>query len=595
VAPAQASKLLRLATPFTAAPNSRGTLLGLIEVPATHSSAHPSAPGEAYRTLLAQTTRIASRATQPLTPQVRIAHMAAQGIREAALETSSNLLLLESTARDDGLWTNALEDLLYDPPCDVAVLRVAPAAPPVQSILLAVRGGPNAELAVQLAQAVRTSTGASLTLLHLFDPRQSSEERVRDESAFAGLAAQVDGPVVELKGSSTNVREAIIKEAANHQLVILGATRSLMHRPMVLGAPLQRMLRRVPGTVMIVKKAGIPAPRSPSTRTETRAAVTEQVDRWLTENTFDSQEFDDIERLVDRKRRQGVTISLALPILTEHPDLAATLPGLKQAFMEAEPLIDEIIVINATGSNRVDQAAVAAGVPAIKASDVLSRYGGFPGAGEALWKSLHVLKGDLLCWVDPQATPIRPRVVSGLLGPLLTDPEIGYVKGFTRRPATAPTDPITELAVRPLLNLLFPTLSGLVDPLSRDHAGRRSILESVPIFTGHGLELGLLLAIAQAHGLRALAQVEVGGRAHPGQAERHAVAFAQLQVGLKYLGDRHRVQLVEQLNRTLKRIQYEDERYSIEQVELQDQERPPMITVPEYFLARQPAAVPERV
>jgi nucleotide-binding universal stress UspA family protein len=595
LAPGQASKLLRLATAFTGAPDSRGTLLGIIEVPPDQSSTRASAPGEAYRTLLAQTTRIATKAAHPLTPQVRIAHLAAQGIREAALETGSNLLLLESTARDDGLWTNALEDLLYDPPCDVAVLRVAPAAPPIQSILLAVRGGPNAELAVQLAQAVRTGTGATLTLLHLFDPRQSSDERARDEGTFAGLAAQVGGPVIELKGSATNVREAIIKEASNHQLVILGATRSLMHRPMVLGASLQRMLRRLPGTVMIVKKAGVPVPRPPATRVESRAAITEQVDRWLTENTFDSHEFDDLERLADRKRRQAVTISLGLPMLAELPDLAAALANLRQAFMGADRLIDEIVVINVSGATPVDRAATAAGVQVMHPADVLSRYGSFSSLGEGLWKSLHMLKGDLVCWLDPQGLPIQPRVVAGLLGPLLTDPEIGYVKGFTRRPPAAASDPIAELAVRPLLDLLFPTLTGVIDPLSRDQAGRRSILEGVPFFTGHGLELGLLLGIAQAHGLRALAQVEVGPRAHLPQADRHAIAFAQLQVGLKYLGDRHRVQLLEQLNRTMKRLRYEDERYSIEQVEPQDQERPPMITVPEYSMARSPAGVPEPV
>src|SRR3989442_1347551 len=116
---------------------------------------------------------------------------AAQGIREAALETGSNLLLLESGARDDGLWTNALEDLLYDPPCDVALLRTEAAAPPITSILLAVRGGPSAELAVQLARTIRASTGASLTLLHIFDPRQSPEQRAPAGQTFASLTAQV--------------------------------------------------------------------------------------------------------------------------------------------------------------------------------------------------------------------------------------------------------------------------------------------------------------------------------------------------------------------------------------------------------------------
>ena len=595
LAPVQAGKLLRLATSFTTAPESRGTLLGIIEVPPNHSLARPPVPGEAYRTLLAQTTRIATRATTPLAPLVRIAHVAAQGIREAALETGSNLLLLESGARDDGLWTNALEDLLYDPPCDVALLRTEAAAPPITSILLAVRGGPSAELAVQLARSIRASTGATLTLLHIFDPRQSPEERAREEQTFASLAAQVNGPVIELKGSSTNVRQAIIREAQRHQLLILGATRSLMHRPMVLGAPLQRMLRRLPGTVMIVKKAGVPTPRPAAPRTETRAAITEQVDRWLTENTFDSREFDDLQRLVDRKQRQDLTISLAVPAMPGTTGLSAALRGLKQALMGRTRLLDEIVVIDISSAAPSERAARAAGVTVVRAADVLSRYGSFPGSGDAQWKSLHVLKGDLICWIDPAGPLPQPRLVAGLLGPLLTDPDIAYVTAFSPRPSTAVTDPLTDLAVRPLLNLLFPALSGLIDPLSPDHAGRRAALESVPFFTGQGLALGLLLAIASTHGPRALAQVEVGPRARPEPAVWRATAFAQLQVCLKYLGDRNRIQLVEQVNRTIKQIQYEDERYWIEQTELEDMERPPMVTVPEYFLSRNPGARPEPI
>jgi glucosyl-3-phosphoglycerate synthase len=334
----------------------------------------------------------------------------------------------------------------------------------------------------------------------------------------------------------------------------------------------------------------VPTARPAVPRTETRAAITEQVDRWLTENTFDSREFDDLKRLVDRKQRQDLTISLAIPAMPGATGLGAAVRGLKQALMGRTPLVDEIVVLDMAGSPRGVRAFRAAGVPVVRAADVLSRYGSFPGSGDAQWKSLHVLKGDLICWLDPAGPALQPRLVAGLLGPLLTDPDIAYVTAFSRRPPTAAADPITDFGVRPLLNLLFPALSGLIDPLSADHAGRRAVLETVPFFTGHGLALGLLLAIASTQGPRALAQVEVGPRARRDPADRRATAFGQLQVCLKYLGDRHRLQLVDQVNRTIKEIQYEDERYWIEQQELEDMERPPMVTVPEYFLSRNPGA-----
>src|SRR5256886_4047205 len=122
---------------------------------------------------------------------------------------------------------------------------------------------------------------------------------------------------------------------------------------------------------------------------------------------------------------------------------------------------------------------------------------------------------------------------------------------------------VTELAARPLLNLFFPELSGLVQPLSVEYAGRRRVLGSVPFFTCYGLELGLVLAISEAYGLRAIAQVDLGMRGHRNQTlfDLSKMAFAIIQVGLKHLGDRHRIHLLEEVNKTMKLIHYEDERY----------------------------------
>src|SRR5207248_8447709 len=116
----------------------------------------------------------------------------------------------------------------------------------------------------------------------------------REEAAFVKLAARVDVPVRRVTLFSTSVREAIIREAAQHQMVVLGATMSLMHRPMVLGAPVSRLLRRLPGNVLVVKTAGpVTALKDPDRpfRIETRAAAAERVDRWFAENTFHSKEF----------------------------------------------------------------------------------------------------------------------------------------------------------------------------------------------------------------------------------------------------------------------------------------------------------------
>src|SRR5260370_29398968 len=200
-------------------------------------------------------TRYAERGPGEVGGQVRIAHVAAQGIREAVLETDTNLLVLEAGDGQgrDGLWANAVEDLLVDPPCDVALVR--PDSAPVRSVLVPVRGGPSAELALRLAATVCKQTGAELCVLHVFNPRISAESRQREETAFLKLSSAVDVPVRRITLFSAALRQAIVREAAQHQLVVLGATMSLMHRPMVLGAPVSRLLRRIPGSAMGVKTA----------------------------------------------------------------------------------------------------------------------------------------------------------------------------------------------------------------------------------------------------------------------------------------------------------------------------------------------------
>jgi len=386
---------------------------------------------------------------------------------------------------------------------------------------------------------------------------------------------------------------------------VLGATLSLMHRPMVLGAPVSRLLRRLNGSVMVAKAAGPVAnlkdPDRPF-RVESRAAAAERVDRWFAENTFHSKEFAELHRLVDLKERQGITISLGLPTLNEANTVGKVIRTFKHALMDKVPLLDEIVVIDSASSDRTAIIAERAGVQVIQHHEILPRYGAFHGKGEALWKSLYVLKGDLICWVDTDITNIAPKFVYGLLGPLLSDPEIHYVKGFYRRPLAYGGEihaqgggRVTELAARPLLNLFFPELSGLVQPLSGEYAGRRRVLESVPFFSGYGVELGLLLAISEAYGLRAIAQVDLGMRVHRNQTlfDLSKMAFAIMQVGLKHLGDRPRIHLLEEVNKTMKLIHYEDERYWIEQKEIEDQERPPMNSVPEYFLARHRAEPPD--
>jgi len=186
------------------------------------------------------------------------------------------------------------------------------------------------------------------------------------------------------------------------------------------------------------------------------------------------------------------------------------------------------------------------------------------------------------------------------VGPLLTDSRISYVKGFYRRPLnfggelqSAGGGRVTELAARPLINLFYPLLSGLVQPLSGEYAGRRELLERLPFFTGYGVETGHLIDILENFGLNAIAQTDLGVRIHRNQdlLDLSKMAFAIMQVALKRLGDRHRIHLLEGVNRAMKLIHYSSDRFFLEVREIGDWERPPMTAVPEYLFSRNPVKV----
>ncbi|RBY79500.1 glucosyl-3-phosphoglycerate synthase [Blastococcus sp. TF02A-26] len=249
------------------------------------------------------------------------------------------------------------------------------------------------------------------------------------------------------------------------------------------------------------------------------------VARWLYRRTFRALDYDPF-LLLEHKRRQDITVSVVLPALDEEPTVGAIVAALRRELVDAVRLVDEVVVVDSGSTDRTAAVAAAAGARVVHVDDVLPELGHVPGKGEALWKSLYVTSGDLLVFVDSDLVAFDPTFVVGLLGPLLTDPEIGYVKGLYDRPmqtheGLVPTGGgrVTELTARPLLNALWPHLSGFVQPLSGEYAGRRELLEQVPFVSHYGVELGLLIDLAELAGIDALAQVDLGTRRHSHQSD----------------------------------------------------------------------------
>jgi glucosyl-3-phosphoglycerate synthase len=246
---------------------------------------------------------------------------------------------------------------------------------------------------------------------------------------------------------------------------------------------------------------------------------------WLSRRTYNAAAFD-ADRLAEAKRQQGCTVSVVLPALDEERTVGGIVSSILDALVDRRGLVDEVVVVDSGSTDATAEVAARAGARVVRADAVLPELGVVPGKGEALWKSLHVTHGDLVVFVDSDLLTFTPDYVVGLLGPLLTEPAVGFVKALYDRPldtvdGLVPTGGgrVTELVARPLLGALWPHLSGFVQPLSGEYAGRRELLESVPFVSAYGVELGLLIDLAEVAGIDALAQVDLGSRRHGHQTD----------------------------------------------------------------------------
>lgn len=251
-------------------------------------------------------------------------------------------------------------------------------------------------------------------------------------------------------------------------------------------------------------------------------------EEWLRRRSYRGAEFD-AERIAATLAAHGQSVSVCLPTLNVATTLGPILAALRERYVGDVPLIDELAIVDSRSSDATADIARELGARVIQDDEVLPELGPGRGKGEAMWKSVHALRGDIVVWIDSDIVDFDPAFLPGLVGPLAADPGIAYVKAFYRRSLGATDDDggrVTEICARPLLNLFYPQLAGFVQPLSGEAAGRREVLRRVPFFGGYAVEIGLLIDLLAEVGLEGLAQVDLGHRAHVNQPTRELGAMA---------------------------------------------------------------------
>jgi glucosyl-3-phosphoglycerate synthase len=323
------------------------------------------------------------------------------------------------------------------------------------------------------------------------------------------------------------------------------------------------------------------------------AGVDGRVQEWLAQRTSLGSSWDRHDLL---RARGGSRVDVVLPARDEADTVGAIVRAIRRELVEDVPLVSEVVVVDSGSVDDTAAVAVGAGARVVRQSSVLPELGDVPGKGEALWKALFATHGDVLVFVDADLREFDPQFVVGLLGPLLTDPAVGFVKAVYDRPLST-TDRVlpagggrvTELVARPLLNVHWPLLAGFVQPLAGEYAARRALLEQVPFASGYGVEIGLLIDLLELAGLGAMAQVDLGRRVHRNQddAALGRMATQVLLTVLARLETHDRAVLPSAPGHVLTQFERVGQHYQPQETDVAVTDRPPMGSLPAY--QRRPA------
>jgi glucosyl-3-phosphoglycerate synthase len=252
---------------------------------------------------------------------------------------------------------------------------------------------------------------------------------------------------------------------------------------------------------------------------------------WYQSHTFHHAGFPPQRLAVERQ----ATVSVCLPARDEERTIGPILEALMP--LRESGVIDQVVVVD---DSRDGTAHIARGLGAEvhDQEELLPALGPVLGKGDAMWRALNVLHGDVVCFLDADSERFGSHFACGLLGPLLCGHGISFVKGLYRRPfrigeVTLPDGGgrVTELSARPLLNLFYPDLAAVAQPLAGEIAARRSLLERLPFVTGYGVDIALLIDAYREVGLDAIAQVDLDVRqnAHQPLRDLGPMAFAVLR------------------------------------------------------------------
>lgn len=240
------------------------------------------------------------------------------------------------------------------------------------------------------------------------------------------------------------------------------------------------------------------------------------------------------ERIAAERAERGLSVSVCLPAR----ECAGTVGEIVVALsrLREAGAIDRIVVVDAASADGTAQVAARAGAEVLQEAELMPEHGPVLGKGDAMWRALSALEEDVVCFVDADTERFSAHFATGLIGPLVCERDVSFVKAFYRRPLASPSElaalsgdaaaalggsplaaadavegggRVNHLTARPALALLYPQLAEIRQPLAGEVAARRELLERLPFATGYGVEVAMLIDAWRAVGLEGIAQVDL--------------------------------------------------------------------------------------
>ena len=227
-------------------------------------------------------------------------------------------------------------------------------------------------------------------------------------------------------------------------------------------------------------------------------------------------------------------------------EVADTIGPIVERLQGLGDLIDQILVVDAASEDGTADLASALGAEVHQESQLLPEFGHARGKGDAMWRALSVARGELVLYLDSDTRDFSAHFARGLLGPLICEQGVSFVKAFFRRPfRTAEGEElqsgggrVTELTARPLLSAFYPELAGFAQPLAGEIGAPRELFEQLPFAIGYSIETSMLLhARDTLGGVERMAQVDLDVRRnyHQPLPQLGPMAYAVLRVILERL------------------------------------------------------------